>query len=104
MCKLLDLTRRRHLERHTLLGMILSGAVTTGSAGERAVQWLADDTEQNLFRNMLDMTLTIPASPDVLAQLVSNRQTWLQSIPQASAAATDIAGVVRCTFTSGATE
>lgn len=33
---------------------------------------------------MLDMTLTIPASPDVLAQLVSNRQTWLQSIPQAS--------------------
>lgn len=82
--KLLDLTRRRHLERHTLLGMIYQAQSQLDLLAKEPSSGWPTTLEQNLFRNMLDMTLTIPASPDVLAQLVSNRQTWLQSIPQAS--------------------
>ena len=84
--RLLDLTRTRHLERHDLLGVIYQA--------QSQLELLAKDNEagwptaleQTLFANMLEMTLTIPASPDVLTQLSLLRQRWQQMIPQVDSA------------------
>ena len=81
--RLLDLTRTRHLERHDLLGVIYQAQSQLELlAKENAVGW-PTALEQSLFANMLDMTLTIPASPDVLKQLSLLRQRWQQGIAQA---------------------
>lgn len=81
--RLLDLTRTRHLERHDLLGVIYQAQSQLELlAKENAVGW-PTALEQSLFANMLEMTLTIPASPDVLKQLSLLRQRWQQGIVQA---------------------
>ncbi len=81
--RLLDLTRTRHLERHDLLGVIYQAQSQLELlAKENAVGW-PTALEQSLFANMLEMTLTIPASPDVLKQLSLLRQRWQQGIDQA---------------------
>ena len=81
--RLLDLTRTRHLERHDLLGVIYQAQSQLELlAKENAVGW-PTALEQSLFANMLEMTLTIPASPDVLKQLSLLRQRWQQGIAQA---------------------
>ncbi len=81
--RLLDLTRTRHLERHDLLGVIYQAQSQLELlAKENAVGW-PTALEQSLFANMLEMTLTIPASPDVLKQLALLRQRWQQGIAQA---------------------
>lgn len=84
--RLLDLTRTRHLERHDLLGVIYQAQSQLELlAKEEAAGW-PTALEQTLFANMLEMTLTIPASPDVLTQLSLLRQRWQQMIPQADPA------------------
>ncbi len=81
--RLLDLTRTRHLERHDLLGVIYQAQSQLELLSkENAVGWTTA-LEQSLFANMLEMTLTIPASPDVLKQLSLLRQRWQQGIDQA---------------------
>nr|WP_321241112.1 ATP-binding protein [uncultured Tolumonas sp.] len=81
--RLLDLTRTRHLERHDLLGVIYQAQSQLELlAKEDAAGW-PTALEQGLFANMLEMTLTIPASPDVLKQLSLLRQHWQQGIAQA---------------------
>lgn len=84
--KLLDLTRRRHLERHELLGVIYQAQSQLDLLAKASGSGWPTALEQDLFRNMLDMTLTIPASPDVLSQLVIISQQWQQAIPQAAPA------------------
>ncbi|MBB6056940.1 ATP-binding protein [Tolumonas osonensis] len=81
--KLLDLTRQRHLERHSLLGVIYQAQSQLDLlAQDDSLGW-PGAPEQDVFRNMLAMTLTIPASPDVLSQLVHISLQWQQAIPQA---------------------
>ena len=84
--KLLELTRQRHLERHTLLGVIYQAQSQLELLAKTGVSGWPTTQEQAVFRNMLDMTLTIPASPDVLNQLVLINQQWRQAIPQAAPA------------------
>lgn len=82
--KLLDLTRQRHLERHSLLGVIYQAQSQLDLlAQDDSLGW-PGAPEQDVFRNMLAMTLTIPASPDVLSQLVHISLQWQQAIPQAA--------------------
>ncbi len=81
--KLLELTRQRHLERHTLLGVIYQAQSQLDLLAKAGGSGWPTTLEQGVFRNMLDMTLTIPASPDVLSQLVLISQQWQQSIPHA---------------------
>ncbi len=81
--KLLDLTRQRHLERHSLLGVIYQAQSQLDLLTQDDSLGWPGAPEQDVFRNMLAMTLTIPASPDVLSQLVHISLQWQQAIPQA---------------------
>jgi signal transduction histidine kinase/CheY-like chemotaxis protein/HAMP domain-containing protein len=81
--RLLDLTRTRHLERHDLLGVIYQAQSQLELLAKENANGWPTALEQTLFANMLEMTLTIPASPDVLKQLSLLRQRWQQGIAQA---------------------
>lgn len=82
--RLLDLTRQRHLERHELLSVIYQAQSQLDLLAKEPGTGWPSELEQGLLRNMLEMTLTIPASPDVLKQLVLVRQQWLDKLTQAS--------------------
>ncbi len=82
--KLLTLTRQRHLERHTLLSMVYQAQSELDLLAQQQDAGWPQPHDQTLLRNMLAMTLTIPASPDVLNELADMQESWQKQIPIAS--------------------
>lgn len=78
--RLLDLTRQRHLERHDLLGIIYQAQSQLELLAKEDGNGWPTKLEQSLLNDILTMTLTIPASPDVLKKLAEIRQKWSESI------------------------
>lgn len=81
--KLLVLTRQRHLERHTLLSMIYQTQSQLELLNKTAARGWPYPHDQILLKNLLSMTLTIPASPDVLNEVAQMRDQWEQLTPTA---------------------